>query len=268
LERFDLENRSKAKKADEKKEKIDEVALAVAEKAEEIKFFQAKITEILEAASKMLEQNADILDADKKREIQKRLDLLSRLRQSNAIDHLKSLTKKLLEQISDDAIFLETVNPTPEQLAEIEARKGEFKKFSESVGHKIEKGLTQIQLNFTPPTAEELKQKFIELNPEGRAASTLYWGVVAFFGMLTTFWVVNAVQMLRGIDVTKNLFYFASPILWFATGLAAILSLAFAPQVFARGRFSWRQRLTTLSVAAVLVLVFVLEFPAIFYWTR
>ncbi|MBT6831827.1 hypothetical protein HOA64_02090 [bacterium] len=255
------------KKKTDKKTKKEKAVLSKKEQ-EQLLFLQDKIGDLISEVSRLLTDHRDILDSENRREIEERLNLLSRLRRSNALDHLKSLTKKVIEELEDDTLFLNQKNLTADQSAEIEEQKDAFRLSSGALGTKFRNGLASVTIDFSAIDPNLFLDKFKKVDPVGTLGEVFYWAVVSVFGLFTVFWMVNSVQLWNSAQVSKILFYVHSPVLWWLTGLSALLSILFFPAVFSIGKMTWKKRLIFFCVALLAVGVFIFEAPALFSWTR
>ena len=124
----------------------NEIKQVLKSRKKEILFMQEKIESMLSEFIPLLRENEDYIDPDRKREIEERIDLLSRLRHSNSVEHLKNLTKNLLKQMESDEIFLKDTNLPDEVKAEIALRRAKFIDLGQSFEKVISKGLLELQL--------------------------------------------------------------------------------------------------------------------------
>lgn len=234
----------------------------------ELQFFQTKIGEIIDEVNHLIQENKSILRAEQRREMEDRINLLSRLRRSNAIDHLKTLTKKIFDQLRDDSIFLSEEKLNEDQQLEMAAQKKAFLIRANEIGKEFRAGLAGVAINLTSLHPEKIKQEFQKADPFGKLGLVLYWMVVSLFGLCTVFWIFSALQLWNASQVPRVLFSLESTVLWIITGATAFLSVIFFPAVFSPKPLSWRQRSVffLLAVGGVAVLVF--ESPALFPWTR
>ncbi len=108
------------------------------EETKELKLIQNQIVNVVTMVSALLEENEEFLDKSKKRSIEERLNLLSRLRRSNALDHLQSLTNNVLKVLADDTIFLKNLKDK-KQLAELSDIKSKFKGVAEEFDSQFKK---------------------------------------------------------------------------------------------------------------------------------
>jgi hypothetical protein len=227
---------------------------------------QEQIGRIIVEVSELLSKNEDILDKNKKREIEERLNLLARLRQSNSIDHLKSLTEKLLGQIADDAIFLQREGAeidTPE----LEKRKGVFKKFSTDFDKKLRKQMKKVSVNVEFMNPETWKKKVKKLKPLHNTGITFYAVFLSFFVFAILFWITNAVYVVFANDVNLSLEFFRSLKLWFFTGFSAIIVAGFFPLVFLDPQMKTQKQIHYFSGVFVGLIVYMIQYPVLFFWT-
>lgn len=227
---------------------------------------QDQIGRIIVEVSNLLTQNEDILDKNKKREIEERLNLLSRLRQSNSIDHLKSLTDKLLGQIADDAIFMQREGEALDT-PELERRKGVFKKFSADFDKKIRKQMKKVSVNAEFLDTNSLKKKIINLRPLYQIGVVFYATFLTFLVFALIFWIFNLFYLVVAEDITFSLRFLKSLKLWFFTGLAAIVVTGFFPMVFINPFMPLKKQAYYFATVLLVFCLYLLEYPVLFFWT-
>lgn len=243
------------------------VTLSKKEQAE-LEFYQEKIATISADVMAMVEADSQFLDKEKRREIVERINLLMRLRRSNAIDHLRALVRKLLQQVEDDALFLKLEKLSVEQQEELLARKAKFDEYSHGLNKSINANLAQIQSSFAPIDSELMKKAVLATDPIGEIGRIFYWTMLSLFGLLMTFWVVSAAQLFFGMGQKWTLFAFYSPTLWLLTVVAMVFSAGLAPIAFSRDKTPWEKRGILAVISVVVFAAIAFEFPAIFWWTR
>lgn len=253
---------------DKKKRKKEEDPLLSEKDRRELQVYQEEIGEITRQVLEMLQKNEEYLDVSAKREIMDRIGLLSRLRRSNAIDHLRSLTDKLLKQLNDDKLFIEAEKLSVEQQAELETRRQEFGAASESLSKSITSGLSAVAEGLAAINPEDVKQQIIDADPLRKLFQTFYLVIVSLLGLFMIYWVVNSVKLIIDTYDNATLFSFSSPILWLLTGISLILSFSLAPLFFARGEVKLEKKLLFAGVSLFAVLFFIWLSPVLFWWTR
>lgn len=258
----------KEKKQELKKKVTGGVVTLSKKEQAELEFYQEKIASMSAEVMAMVEADSQFLDTEKRREIVERINLLMRLRRSNAIDHLRALIKKLLQQVEDDALFLKLEKLSVEQQEELLARKAKFDEYSRGLNKSINANLAQIQSSFSPIDSERVKKVVLATDPVGEIGRVFYWTMLCLFGLLMTFWVVSAAQLLLGMGKKWTLFAFYSPTLWLLTVVALVFSAGLAPIAFSREKTPWKKRGLLAVISVVVFAVIAFEFPAIFWWTR
>ncbi|MCF7830675.1 hypothetical protein K9M41_01595 [Candidatus Gracilibacteria bacterium] len=246
-------------RAKEKKEKRDKVETMLEDKQKEMQFLQAQVDVVIREVKKLLQDNSEVLDPNVRRNIQERIDRLSRLRQSSSLNHLESMMKRLFAQLARDDIFL----PVQDKFPDFQIRIDAFKKVSGTLKGSLSKGLSSIQIG----TDLERFQAVIKMKPLHKVFFTLYWACVFLFFMLLNFWGLNVVKLMSNYDVSRVSFYFSSGTFWFVTLFSGIITLLFAFDIFAKKPLSVIQKTVLCSGAILLALFFVIEFPVFFSWT-
>lgn len=254
------------KKHKKKVSRDSEIKQVLASREKEISFMQEKIDLILSEFIPLLRENEDYIDPNKKREIEERIDLLSRLKHSNSVEHLKNLTKNLLKQMASDEIFLKDADLPEEVKAEISLRRAKFTDLGQRFEKVISRGLLDLQLQFAGIDSSELKRKVAEIHLIEKIGVVSYLTVVFLFAFCLLFWAWIFFQYISDInDMEKILFYFESPLIWYITGFSALASVFFS-FVFASKKMKLLKRLFFVGVGLILLFIYTLEFPVIFYW--
>ena len=263
--KFDKE---KEKENKNKGNKEDNEPLLSEKDKRELQVYQAEIGDITRQVLEMLQKNEDFLDASAKREIMDRIGLMSRLRRSNAIDHLRSLTDKLLKQLNDDKLFIEAEKLSVEKQAELATKKQEFGAASESLEKSVASGLSAVAEGLAALNADDMKQKIIEADPLQKLFQVFYTTIVSILGLFMIYWIVNSVKLIVNSADNATLFSFSSPILWLVTGISLILSFSLAPIAFAIDEVKLEKKIFFAGVSILLVLFFIWLSPVLFWWTR
>ena len=268
IEQFNLEN-GKRKKEDEKKVvvKEDEVLLSDQDKAE-LQFYQEEIGKLTTEVLTLLQENESFLDASARREILDRIGLLSRLRRSNAIDHLRELTKKLLKQLGDDKLFIESEKLSEEQQGELIIRKAQFEEFSKQLEKKVSSGIAAVSVGIASIDTEKVKLQIKESEPLKQVFRLFYITVVSVFGLMIVFWVVNITRLLARFSQNSILYSFSSPVLWIVTGISFIFTVILFPLIYSWKSFKMRQKMFFLGIAFLGGIVFLWISPILLWWTR
>lgn len=257
-----------AQKNNKKRAASDEGELesVLKEHEEEIEFMRQRIDEVLSQVIPLLEENTDYIDPLQKREIEERLDLLSRLKHSNSVDHLRNLTKKILDQVSSDAMFLQDANLSPEMKAEIERRRQKFQSVNEKFDRVITKGLVDIQKAFEGVSVQGIKDTVVSFHAFERLKAALFFYFASLSVISFLFWGGIMAQSIMGLNGVSVDFYLSSPLLWYVTGFAVLWA----------GIFYWWKRQQTdnikralipLGVGIVLWFIYTIQFPVLFFWT-
>ncbi|MCK5461030.1 hypothetical protein KAI58_03530 [Candidatus Gracilibacteria bacterium] len=242
-----------------------EIKQVLQSRKKEISFMQEKIDSILGEFIPLLHENEDYIDPAKKREIEERIDLLSRLKHSNSIEHLKNLTKNLLKQMESDEIFLKGSNLPDEVKVEIARRRAKFIDLGQSFEKVISKGLLDLQLKIAGFDSEILKKKMSEIHLIEKIGMVSYLTIVFLFFLCLIFWIWMFLQYILNFNMEKTLFYFESALFWYVTGFSAVASVFFS-FVFAAKKMKLIEKCSYIVVGFVLLFIYTLEFPVIFHW--
>lgn len=271
IEQYNLENgkkeKEKEKKEEQKKIPDDDALLSDQDRAE-LRFYQEEIGKLTTEVLTLLHENEDFLNASARREILDRIGLLSRLRRSNAIDHLRELTKKLLKQLSDDKLFIESEKLSEEQQAELLVRKSQFEEFSKQLEKKVSSGIAAVSVGLAAIDTEEVKRQIKESDPLRQILQLFYIAVLSVLGLMVIFWVVNIFRLLSNFSQNASLYSFSSPILWLVTGLSFLFSVTLFPLVYGWEKLSVKQKAFFFVLSFVLGGIFLWLSPMLLWWTR
>lgn len=246
------------------KESTDKLTLILKEKEEQMKFLQEKIDETLLKVNALMRQYEPFLLPEKRRFIQSELDRLARLRQSNSVEHLKSIILDLFEMLGSDEIFVDLQG---DLLQELDTVKKEFQTLSMGFRHTINKGLVKITID-----VDALKQGVgAFMNHKKFWYTLLRIGEFVSLGMFSAslfFLMFNGIRFLLGMYPLLSIFYFQSSLLWLLLVVSGMFWGFFRFQhasIFVLD-FKKNVLLTTFFIGGVVFLL--LQFPVFFFWTR
>ncbi len=268
--RLDLEKK-KIEKDNEKKHKKPDSAraldVAVEENERERKFMSEQIDEVLMDVIPLLEENAEYIDSHKKREIEERINLLLRLKTSNSVSHLKSLTKRLLAQISDDSLFIS--ENIPEELEEELARRRErFQTMGGKFSKTISKGLTDIHVQFLKIDSKALKENLEDIKIVTQVVNVFCLSFVWIFLFTSLFLFWTFVQNYFGVSAFKTEYFIYSPLMWYVLGFCTIMSVFFGLFQFTEIIKTWQDKIKSAGWLFLCLLIYTVQFPVIFYWVH
>lgn len=267
VEQYKIEHGIK-KKVEKKKTKPEDDALLSEQDRAELQFYQEEIGKLTTEVLTLLQENEDFLDASARRAILDRIGLLSRLRRSNAIDHLRELTKKLLKQLSDDKLFIESEKLTEEQQGDLLARKTEFDEFSKHLEKKVASGIAAVSVGIAAIDTEKVKMQIKESDPLRKIVQLFYIAIVSVLGLMVVFWVINIIRLLSQFSQNSILYSFSSPVLWLVTGVSLIFSVLLFPLVYGWEKLSIKQKLFFVGISLLGSILFLWLSPLLFWWTR
>jgi hypothetical protein len=255
------EEAQKTKAVKTKKVKKGKVELMLEEREDEMRFLQAQTEVITTAVKKLMGEHSTYLNAEKQRHIQVDLDRLSRLRQSSSLNHLEQIMKRIFKQLLSDNLFI----VTEDNILEVEKSQAEIKKITKALEADLKKGLSNVQIG----DLQKITKKVIKMSLFRRVFMPFYWGFVFLLIMLLNFWVLTLGKLAFGKDTDRMLFYLKSTPLWFLTGFSAVVMVFFAFTVFVREKpLSLVKRLILYALAFGALIVFTLQFPVFFFWTK
>ncbi|MCF7917917.1 hypothetical protein K9L27_02875 [Candidatus Gracilibacteria bacterium] len=248
---------AKKSKGDEKQDKVQDMIL---DRKVQMEFFRKEIDFLIDSVQVILQNNEKFIDPSHRRDIQDGMNTLARLRQSNSTQHLDSIMRKIFLKLGDENIFL----PIHESIPDFEKRKLDFQILAKTLQDRLDKGLAKI--NIGTLNSEAIKNTVKELHLFQKIGNTLYWSCTFLFGMLLSFWMLNVLKLFVGIGAEKASFYFTSNLFWFATGVTGIITLLLSVEMFRNQSFGWVKKSILYTVTSIILFLFVLEFPVIFYW--
>ncbi len=258
----------KEKKVDTKEEEAKEMAEIIEANEKQRKFIVEKIDSVLSEVVPLLEENAEYINPNKRREIEERIDLLMRLKHSNSVEHLKSLTQRLLKQISEDEIFLEGANIPEDLKAEIERRRGQFQAVGDKFDKVISKGLVDLQITLGKIDTTELKSVVSEIKIVRQLIDTFYLSFVVLGAICFLFLLSQLVMMLIQGSGGSGHFYVHSPLIWYVFGLCLLMGVSYMGlQVRLIERWPWADPLAKVGLTLLAILVYTVQFPVFFAWT-
>jgi hypothetical protein len=251
------------KKKNKKKKKIEIVEISEKDR-KELEFYSHEIGIMSKEIHELLDKSEDYLERSERENILKRLGLIERLRQSNAVDHLKNLTNKLIDQIADDKLFMEELLVSEADKAKIEALKGEFRNYSTSKKKSIASKALEINIAFNLD-ARQLVVGVSKARPLTQAGLIAYWTIVSLFCLMTILWIKNGIQIVfNNGNITESLYIFKSLFLWILTAISLVNMMIFAPMVFSQKYFPTKSRLIFFGVAIIANIAVILFLPSFF----
>jgi len=258
-----------AKKKEKKKQKgsnENEVQEAVEANEEERQFMVDKIDAVLNEVVPLLEENAEFIDAHKKREIEERINLLMRLKHSNSVSHLKSLTQRLLEQISSDEIFLKDANIPSELQEEMDRRRSQFQAIGSNFDKAISRGLIDLQVKLAQIDTGALTDSLKDLKPFEKVTNVFYL-VFCFLAALCSVFLLFIYALNRfDVQAEQTLYFLQSPLLWYVWGLGVLMMISFYFLRFYPKK-EWFESMVVIGSTAIAFIVYTVQFPILFHWT-
>jgi hypothetical protein len=222
---------------------------------------------IFQEVTPFLEENSDYIDTNKKREIEDKIDLLSRLKYSNSITHLQNLTKRLLSELSADAIFIDSENLPEDVQEEINRRKGQIKALSSKFGKAIFKGLASIDLSIGDINIVAVKKALSQVKPITRIKDLLFL-TFSFISFLLILVLLFAMLSLL-VGSKSAMAFIKSGMIWYILTLSLIMSGAFFVTSFIQSiKNSIQKKLYISGGVFIALLLFTIEFPVLFFWTN
>ena len=266
-------------------------------KRKEMDFYRSQIESLIIKVQQLMTEHESEIDPNVRHSIQERLDLLARLRQSNSVEHLDMLTKKLFVQLQ--AIELDVTagaaNLTDEQkkaLIKLRTPKGfrkflvkkeelaaldpaqiykeeKEKKFREAVIEMtklFKKGSSEIHVDFVEVGAKHTWNFIKYVDPLGNLFQFIYWTFAFLFCFLLIFWCLNGIKIILFLADERTMYIFRSFAFWFTTGLSGLVAIFFGPEALETVSLSLKRKSLLYGCAGVVIALYILQAPALFYW--
>ena len=266
-ERLQVEIKIEKKKEKKKQKGSNENEVEEAVKANEAErvFMVEKIDAVLNEIVPLLEENAEFIDSHKKREIEERISLLMRLKHSNSVSHLRSLTQRLLEQISSDEIFLKGANIPSELQEEINRRRSQFQAIGTNFDKAISKGLIDLQVQLAKIDTDALRDSMRDLRPFEKVVNVFYLVFCLLGAFCTVFLIFMFGLNYFDVQAEQTSFFLESPMIWYTWGLGILMTISF---YFLRvyPKQEWFENLVVVGCTLAGFVVYTVQFPIIFYW--
>ncbi len=268
-EKYKAENPEPVKKEEPKKAqpKVDETEKILKEKEKEIAFIHEKVDEAIEKVTNLIQEYDQYLNFDKKREIQERIDLLSRLKQSNAIDHLKKLTDRLMAKLKDDTLFIEASKMEGMSQEDWEKSRTEFAQFSNKFADNLDKGFSEVQSLLANVDTEKLKQQVEDVRLPRKLYIVTMYTFIFLFGLSACFWLWILAQTLISLEPSFTNYFWQSGSMWYITFLSAVVGGCMALGFYAPQFQEAKNRILLASAGSALLILGTIEFPLLFFWT-
>ena len=262
-------------KLGEKKKKIpskdininnqEKVDILLEKKLKQMHAIKEEIEVILGEISSLLKEYGDCIEEGKKRDIQRQVDKLARLRNSNSIEHLENVMKKLFKIILNDDIFITLQDQyTPD----FDQKKQAFKEMIIDLSNRFKKRITSLKI--------ELNLKKFEDIFKGTQTEKLdfLWTFIHriflfFFLFLLTFFWFQILRLILRWDENRALFYLQSEFLWICIFFSGLLYLfIFLHTLFIKKSILWKKRCIFYTALFLCMGILFLEFPVVFFWTH
>lgn len=251
------------KKKKSKKKKIEIVEVSEKDK-KELAFYSHEIGVMAKEIRELLEKSEKYLKREEKRKILQRLGLIERLRQSNAVDHLRNLTNKLIQQLSDDKIFIEEHISSYEEQKNLDNTRNEFKNYSNLKKKSLASKALEMNIAFDID-ARKIALDIYKIRPITQLGFIAYWSVSSIFCLMTILWIKNGVQIVFNQEnVTKSWYVFKSLLLWLITAISLVNMMLFAPMVFSKKTFTLKERLIYFGIGLILNIIVIVLLPSFF----
>ncbi len=259
---FEEEAHKKREKKDEEENKIETVELSEEDK-KQLSFYSSEITRLASEIRALLDNNRKYIKFEKRQEILRRIGLMERLKQSNSLEHLKSLVNKLITELADERIFIEEqVLPNSEK-ENIYFVKEALSNYSNSKKKDIKKSIAKI--NSIKIDTKKIKKTLSKQEIIKEIGYTIY----CFFGFLLILmlilWTKNTIQtFFLGNKIFENMFLFKSQNLWKTTLLSLSNLITLSPFIFGRENLKLSTKIIFIVFTIFLNLMILTALPSLF----
>ena len=265
---YEEEKHLTKKEDDSTKTREQRVEELVKLREKRIDIIRIKIIDIVNQIQALLRTRSNLIKPGPRRELLDRLGLLSRLRQSNSIEHLENLTQKILNQLTDETILIEPEeDDSKEKILKLDKEKKEFKK---SVGKSLDyfkENIIKFEISFAKIDTQNLKTTILNIRLFYQFFDFLYLIFVFLGGLFSIFWITNLIQFILQKNLDFVYYYVNSGFMWYFTTLSIFIALFFKKIIFAPDKFSLVAKSVVTSVGIFIIFIFTINFPGIFYWT-
>lgn len=249
---------NKAQKAKDKAASKEHVKVLSAKRQKKMNFYKQTIEQTIVDVNDILLKLSTQIDHNKLRELQDRVDTLSRLRSSNSIEHLDSLVQKLFREL---------------RKVEVDENLGDELKrmLSTSVttlSERFETGSKKLEIDISFIDADKIKKTLLDLRIIENISQTIFY----FFFFLFAFCALGLLALLiQGLIVGEYSllsFFWKSGLYVFVMSFSLFFSLVYFPLIFWAKKGSWSHKniFVYLGISLFFWLVYIIEFPVFFFW--
>lgn len=250
-------------KKKKKKKKIEIVEISEKDK-QELAFYSYEISLISKEIHRLLEKSNKYLNKEERQNILNQLGLIERLRQSNAVGHLKKLTNRLIDELADAKLFMEEKLLSAEEKSEINNLKNEFKTYSKSKKESLVSKALEINLSFDLD-ARKLAVSISKAKLATKIGLILYWMIVSLFFLMAIFWIKNSINIfILEKNIPETLYILKSVLLWLMTAVSLLNMMIFAPMVFSSKTFKFKKIIVFFGIALISNTLIILLLPSLF----
>lgn len=239
---------------------------ALESRGKESKIIQDEITNLISEVTKVLETNKPFIDPVKRRSIEKQLDVLSRIKFSNSVDHLKKLTEKIFKDLMDPDLFLKKEEVHADNHEQYDAAMGNVRTFTSGFRDRVHQRLRAIQLSFGGMSADEIRKKMETWALSKIIYTIVYFSFVFLSLLCAVALIVSFILQFVGMEAFWGIF-FESFIFWFFFGLSLLVSIFFAVDLEIPWPKPIIKYLGLSFIFGLLFLAYGINSPGIFPWT-
>ena len=262
-QRHESDQRSAAKKEQKKNQNSDEFELqsVVNASQKEIGFMNEQVDRMYKDVTQLLEEHASHLDTDRVRNIREKLDLLARLRRSNSVGHLEEITNRILSEMRDEALIIQDSGLSEEERSKLQQNLNGYVAGFNKV---LSEGLLKIRSIEISVDSEKIKRHLRRVKPLTVVLQTLFLVMVSILLLSVSFWIWVFVQYLAQ-ESGEMLYFLHSAPLWYLSSFSSLMCFLIAGSFYFVEK-SWRSALSYTGAGALALVVWMVQFPAIFYW--
>ncbi len=239
---------------------------ALKSKEEESKIIQEEITNLITEVNSLLQKNKAFIDPVKRREIESQLDLLSRIKYSNAVDHLKNLSEKLFKTLLADDLFLEKSEIHESEQANYDLAISDVHGYAKEVKQNINRKFREIQLQIAGLSPDEIKKKLGSWGIGKIIRTTIYFSFVFFLILALIIFVAGFIASLLGWGMIYEVLM-PSYLFWYFVGLSFLIVLFFGIDLEIEWKSSLHEVLFKILVFGLIFILYSLNSQVLFLWT-
>lgn len=239
---------------------------ALETRQKEAELIRAEISNLVNQVNQMLEEQKEFIDPVKRRNIEKQLDLLSRIKYSNATNHLKKLIERLFQDLMSGDLFINKTEVHADDLPQYEEAKEKVHFFAHNSRIHMKSKIREIQLIATGLSADEIKKQ-LESWEISRVIQTIIYFSFVFFVLIALISVLIAgILNIVGLGELWDIIFYSYSF-WYIFGIAFFVTLFFGLDFEIKWRRTIHKYYFKGGITIAFVLLYTLNSQGLFLWT-